>query len=322
MKTIFFTTAAALIAIANPANAQILGGSGGGILGGGASVVPSLPSLPTMPAPMNPVGSVTNASSSATGSATANKSVNTRTGQANANGSATGQLDSTLNQTVSTPTRSLTTGLTGSANASGSANGSAQLIGTDGITATTTQVRDAAGNTVSTVRDRLGNTVSIVRDRAGNTITTIRDRAGNLVSSVREKAGSTAAASGSAQGSGQGSATGEFAGLSQNLALAGSAAVDATGSFDIKPGTQLFDMAGEKIGKVREVVADSTGHVKALVVKVDDTVAMLPANDFAANGKKLVTSLSETQIDAAGDLQANASASGTSSATGKADAGK
>ena len=36
MKTIFFTTAAALIAIANPANAQILGGSGGGILGGGA----------------------------------------------------------------------------------------------------------------------------------------------------------------------------------------------------------------------------------------------------------------------------------------------
>ena len=58
MKTIFFTTAAALSAIANPANAQILGGGAGGILGGGASAVPSLPSMPSMPAPMNPVGSV------------------------------------------------------------------------------------------------------------------------------------------------------------------------------------------------------------------------------------------------------------------------
>ena len=115
--------------------------------------------------------------------------------------------------------------------------------------------------------------------------------------------------------------------MSQNLALAGSAAADAAGSFDIKPGTNLYDLDGDKIGKVRDVVADSTGRVKAVLVKVDDTMAMLPVNDFAADGKRLVTSLSETQIEAAGDKQVNASVSGNASAkakangSGKADAG-
>ena len=47
MKTILYTTAAALIAIANPANAQILGG-GGGILGGSP-----IPTMPNIPSPMN-----------------------------------------------------------------------------------------------------------------------------------------------------------------------------------------------------------------------------------------------------------------------------
>ena len=71
------------------------------------------------------------------------------------------------------------------------------------------------------------------------------------------------------------------------------------------------------------MVADSTGRVKAVLVKVDDTMAMLPVNDFAADGKHLVTSLSETQIEAAGDKQVNASVSGNAKAngSGKADAG-
>ena len=115
-----------------------------------------------------------------------------------------------------------------------------------------------------------------------------------------------------ANGSAAGSATGIFSGLSHNLALAGSTAANVTGSFDIKSGTQLYDMAGEKIGKVKEVIADAQGRVRALVIKVDDTTATLPAANFAANGDVLVTAMSEAQIEAAGNKQANGSAASSS----------
>lgn len=292
MKTILYTTAAALIAIANPANAQILGGGTGGIMGG----MP-IPSLPTMPAPMRmpmgSIGSVTNTTVSAATTATATKSVNTRTGQASANGSGTGSANGALSQTLDTPLNSVTATGTGSGSAAGSAGADAQLFGTDAVRGTLRQTRDAAGNIVTTFRNR-----------AGILVTTTRDRAGNLLSS-------TGTAAGSAQGSATGSATGTFSGMSQNLALAGSAAADAAGSFDIKPGASLFDLDGDKIGKVREVFADGSGRVKGLLVKVDDTTALLPARDFAADGESLVTALSEAQIMAAGEAQANGSGSGS-----------
>ena len=158
--------------------------------------------------------------------------------------------------------------------------------------------------TLRQTRDSAGNIVTTFRNRAGNLVTTTRDRAGTLLST-------TATAAGSAQGSVMGSATGSLSGMSQNLALAGSAAADAAGSFDIKQGTTLFDLDGDKIGKVREVFADGEGRVKGLLVKVDDTTALLPVSNFAADGQSLVTALSEAQITAAGDAQANGSASGS-----------
>ena len=90
------------------------------------------------------------------------------------------------------------------------------------------------------------------------------------------------------------------------------------GSLDLKPGSQLYDMTGEKIGKVKEVVADTKGRVTALVVKVKDTTATLPTSDFAANGDVLVTAMSQAQIMATGAKQASdgsASAQKASTAT-------
>ena len=305
MKTLFYTTAAALIAVANPANAQILGG--GGILGG----APMLPSIPTIPAPTAmpsaPVSTVTSGAIRTAASATATKSVDTHSGKASAGGSASGSAEGNLTQSLTTPLNSATGSVTGSGSAAGAANADAQLFGTDALRGTLHQTRDTAGNLVTTFRDRAGNFVTATRDKAGELIVTTRDKAGNVLSS-------TSSVAGSASGSASGSANGTFSGLSHNLALDGSAAADSAGSFDVKPGTQLFDLNGEKVGKVREVFADATGRVKGLVVKAGDITALLPVSDFASRGEALVTTLSEAQIDAAGNGQANGTANG--SATG------
>ena len=301
MKTLMFTTAAALIAIANPAHAQLLGG-------GGLPAIPSIPAMPSMPTipsmpsvPTAPISSVTNAAAAATATTAANHSINTRSGSASANGSATGSGSGTLDQTLNTPLSKLNAAGAGSANASGSAGTSASLIGTDAVRGVISQTSDAAGNTVTTVRDRAGSLVSTTRDKAGTLLSTVKQSAGSLSGS----------AAGSAQGSAAGSSSSGFSGLSQNLALAGSAAADGAGSFDVKPGMNLFDMDGEKIGKVREVFADAQGRIKGLVVKVEDTTATLPVADFAANGNALVTSMTESQIVANGEGQAAGSSSGS-----------
>ena len=303
MKTILLTTAAALIAVATPANAQILGG-GGGILGG--APIPVIPNIPApMPMPvLTPVSTVINGSVTGAATGAVTKSVDTRTGKAGASGSAKGSGSGSLTQSLDTPLNSVVANGTGSGSAAGSANADAQLFGTDALRGTLRQTRDTAGNLVTTFRDRAGNFVTATRDRAGNLLVTTRDKAGNLLSS-------TSSAAGSAQGSGSGSASGTFSGLSQNLALDGSAAGDAAGSFDIKSGTSLFDLSGEKIGKVREVFADGSGRVKGLLVKSGDTTALLPVGDFAASGDALVTSLSQAQIAATGEGQTNGSADGS-----------
>lgn len=310
MKNILLATAAVLIAVANPANAQILGGGGGGILGG--APIPAIPNIPmAMPMPVvAPVNTVT--SGTVTGAATgaASKSVDTHTGKASASGSANGSATGNLTQSLDTPLNSLAASGTGSGSAGGSAGVDAQLLGTDALRGTLRQTRDTAGNLVTTFQNRAGNFVTATRDRAGNLLVTTRDRAGNLLSS-------TSSAAGSAQGSASGSGNGTFSGLSHNLALDGSAAADGAGSFDIKPGTSLYDLNGAKLGKVREVYADASGRVKGLLVKSGDTTALLPASDFAAKGDALVTSLSETQIAATGDGQANGQANASADGTAR-----
>ena len=293
MKTILLATATALIAVANPASAQILGGISGGSSGGGSAGVLGGVSMPSMPEPMSmpsrSADTVTRGSATGNASGSATKTINPRTGKANAQGSAQGSGSGSLTQNLNTPLNSATATGSGSGSAAGSIGGDAQLIGTDAVRGTLHQTRDKAGNTVTTYRDH-----------AGNFVTATRDKAGNLVSS-----------SSSVSGSASGSASSMFSGMSHNLALDGSAASNAAGSFDIKPGASLFDTNGEKIGKVREVFADGSGHVKGLLVKSGDTMALLPASSFAANGNALVTVLSAAQIASAGQGQANGAANGS-----------
>ena len=295
MKVVLLTTAAALIAVANPASAQILGGISGGGSGGILGGV-SMPSMPDpMSMPTRSVDTVTRGGATGNASGSATKSVSPRTGKASAQGNAQGSGSGSLTQSLDTPLNSVAATGSGSGSAAGSIGGDAQLIGTDAVRGTLHQTRDKAGNTVTTYRDH-----------AGNFVTATRDEAGNLVAS-------TSSASGSAQGSAAGSANGMFSGLSHNLALDGSAAGDAAGTFDVKPGTQLYDLSGEKIGKVREVYADGSGRVKGLLVKSGDTTALLPASNFAASGNALVTTLSEAQIASAGQGQAGGNANGAAS---------
>ncbi len=53
---------------------------------------------------------------------------------------------------------------------------------------------------------------------------------------------------------------------------------------------------GDRLGKVRGVIADSHGQVQALLVKVDGATATLPAANFSGSGNALVSAMGEGQI--------------------------
>ncbi len=292
MRTFTFLSAAALIAIANPAHAQ-LGGGLGGVLGGGGSgsVGGPLGSLPRVD--NSTIGSV-----SGSGDARATKKVDRRSGKVEADGAANGRGNGSVTQSATGPLGAVTGSGQGSANASGSGSADAQLLGTDAV-------RPAVGD---------------LRNKAGQTVGTTRDRAGNIVQSTRGAAESTVNGAGSASGSAAGSANGAASGGNNMLALAGSAAGDAAGTFEVKPGMKLLDANGEKIGKVREVIADGRGRVEALVVKVDGETATLPASSFSTSGSALITGMTEGQIKtAAADQQAEKKAAGNSNAAAKSE---
>ncbi len=292
MRTFTFLSAAALIAIANPAHAQ-LGGGLGGVLGGGGSgsVGGPLGSLPRVD--NSTIGSV-----SGSGDARATKKVDRRSGKVEADGAANGRGNGSVTQSATGPLGAVTGSGQGSANASGSGSADAQLLGTDAV-------RPA---------------VDDLRNKAGQTVGTTRDRAGNIVQSTRGAAESTVNGAGSASGSAAGSANGAASGGNNMLALAGSAAGDAAGTFEVKPGMKLLDANGEKIGKVREVIADGRGRVEALVVKVDGETATLPASSFSTSGSALITGMTEGQIKtAAADQEAEKKAAGNSNAAAKSE---
>lgn len=50
---------------------------------------------------------------------------------------------------------------------------------------------------------------------------------------------------------------------------------------------------GDRLGKVRGVIADSRGQVQALLVKVDGKMATLPAANFSGRGNALVSAMGE-----------------------------
>lgn len=53
---------------------------------------------------------------------------------------------------------------------------------------------------------------------------------------------------------------------------------------------------GDKIGKVRQVLTDARGHVRALLVKVDGETATLPAANFSGSGSAVISAMGEGAI--------------------------
>src|SRR5690606_32686893 len=124
--------------------------------------------------------------------------------------------------------------------------------------------------------------------------------AGNLAATGRGAANAAANGAGSIAGnaaaSGQGAASGMFSGAMGQLALAGSGAAQGEGMFSVKRGTPVLAPDGERIGKVRQVVADSQGRVEQLLVRVDGEDALIPAAQFNGRGNAVVSAMGEGTI--------------------------
>lgn len=154
MKTIFFSTAALLLAAA-PAQAQLLGGGLGGQLGGTLGGAGSI-NLPT-----RTVETVTRSTGSVRGATEGSQSVDRRSGRVSTRRSASAEGSGSLDQAVSAPIGSLTGSARGNAQANGSGEANAQLIGTDAV-------RGIAGGVVGTARGVAGSAQGIAGGIAGS----------------------------------------------------------------------------------------------------------------------------------------------------------
>ncbi|MFC0307399.1 hypothetical protein ACFFIH_23915, partial [Rhizorhabdus histidinilytica] len=99
---------------------------------------------------------------------------------------------------------------------------------------------------------------------------------------------------GSATGSGNAAGTAS-GGLGQ-LALAGSAAANAAGSFDVAPGMLVQDARGRVIGTVQDVRSTARGTVQSVVMQVGDATATLPAANFNGSGNVLVSAMGKGEV--------------------------
>lgn len=285
MKTLFLATAAALAFSAAPASAQLLGGGGlGGTIGGGGSLGGLGGTLDRVPATTidrvrEPVTTNTRSTTRADGNARASSNVDRRSGRV----AITGGGDANGNSALDGAAGALAPAAGGTASGSAEGNANADLIGTD-------DVRSVAGGATNTVRGAVGRT----RDLA----TGARDRARNAVGRVGNPAGSIAG--GGAMGSANGSAGNGV------LALSGSSAADAIGSFAVAPGMQVTDLRGRTIGTVRTLVTDARGRVQAVRMEVGKKLATVPAANFSGSGDVLISAASKGEIkDMAEDQSAH-----------------
>ena len=76
----------------------------------------------------------------------------------------------------------------------------------------------------------------------------------------------------------------------------------------VKPGMTITATDGSRLGKVRQVVADSRGRVQSVVMRARNTDVNLPASNFAAsgNGKSLISTMNGQQIENAAQGQTSA----------------
>lgn len=264
MKAILLAATAVTLGIA-PAQAQLLGGSGGltGGLGSGVNLSGTIAST---------TQTLRSASSGAAGgnvSAEGDQSVDRRSGRIEARRSA--RVDSAANiaQLVDTPVGAVGAIFNGSGSAAAEGGAEASLIGTDSL-------RPVAAGAVGAAR----STAATARGAAQS----LSPALGNL------PAPPTAIASGSGAANGNASGSGSVSALAAPLTIAGSAASTAAGAIAIAPGTLVFDTAGEKLGKVREVVANARGRVQEVVVASRQGALAIPVSQLSASGSALVVS--------------------------------
>jgi hypothetical protein len=284
------TTATAIALAVSPASAQLLGGGGlggslggtlGGTLGGAGSIGDTGSRL----------GGVTDGTLRGRGETSGSQRVDRKSGTVSADRSVSGSLDGAVSQTLDTPRRSVSAGGSGNASGSAGAGGSAQLVGTDAP-------RDTIDSSRSTLRETAGSARSTVRSTADYAGTTAR----GTVDGARSTAVNGVA---TARGATEASAANVVTATSNQLAIAGSAAANATGAVAVEPGMLVQSAKGRTIGTVHDVVTDSRGRVQALVVEADDRRARIPVANFSGNGEVLFTGMSKGEIKQASKQQAD-----------------
>ena len=232
----------------------------GGSLGGAGSIG-------SIGSPMNTIGSTTSSSVNGAAKTAGSQNVDRKSGTVSADRSADANAAGGVGQALATPARTVSGNASGAAAGSASGGANAQLIGTDAL-------RSTVGGAMATSRTALTGAAATGRNTAG------------AVSGM----------AGSAQGSASGSADGMFSGAAGQLAAAGSLAAAGDGNFAVSKGMRILGPDGNRLGKVRGVIADAHGEVQQVLVKVDGETAMLPAANFSGSGSALVSAMGEGQI--------------------------
>ena len=281
MKALFFA-ATALTFIATPAQAQLLGGSGGlsGSIGGTIGTAndttsPIRSTTRTVRSTTDSVQSATRGSVNGDATTDGSQNVNRRNGSVSADRNADAGLTGGVSHYTTNPITPFGGNASGRGQASGNGNAEAQLIGTDSV-----------GSLTNSSASRVQNTAGSARDRARSAAGQTQDSVGGLSSAA------TNGISGNASGEGNGS--GSF--TSMPLAVAGSGAAMGQGAFGVAPGMPVFAPSGERIGKVREVVANNRGEIQQVLVAGKGTRTLIPADQFAASGNALVLGSGEGEI--------------------------
>ncbi|MDX2211078.1 MAG: hypothetical protein SFV20_12075 [Sphingopyxis sp.] len=275
MKALLLAATALTLGIA-PAQAQLLGGSGG-LTGGLTSGLGSGVDLDsTITSTTQTLRSASGGTAGGTASTEGNQSVDRRSGRVEARRSA--RVDSAANiaQLIDTPVGAVGAIANGSGGAAGEGNAQAALVGTDAL-------RPAAAGAVGAVRSTVAT--------AGGTQQLLTPAFGNIPAPATGGVAGGGAANGNASGNGSASA------LAAPLTVAGSAASAAAGAVAIAPGTLVFGAAGEKLGMVREIVANSRGGVEQVVVASRQGALTIPAGQLSASGSALVMGEAATHDD-------------------------
>jgi len=283
MKNLLIT-ATALTLFTAPANAQLLGGSGGlgGALGGSIGGAGSIgaPLRGTFDNVRSTARSTTRGAADVAGSTEGSQNADVRSGNVEANRSANAAGAASVAQLVSNPIAPIGGNASGSGSAQGNGSANAQLLGTDVVTGA---ARDTANNARGLATPAIGQ----ARNAAGNAVGTATSAVGTLpVSNV----------TGAASGNGSGSADL----TSAPLAVAGSAAATGEGAFAVEPGMMIMSPEGVPLGKVREVVANGQGQIQQVVMTAKGARSVIPAGNLAASGNGLIFAQGEGSVEQGG----------------------